>query len=80
MTEMHVESICDLSMVSAEYRQIESGAGSPCWGYQITVSRDGAAIARFEVEQEAADQLADQLGTLAALIRAHTRHRLADQF
>ena len=79
MTKLCVESICDLSMIKADYRQITPHEGSPFWGYQIAVRLDQETLAQFEVRQETADQLADQLGTLAALIRAHTRHRISEQ-
>jgi len=70
-----VDNICDLTMVKAEYGHVLPSNGSPIWVYQISIAQNGATGALFDVSQATADELANELGTLASLIRAHTRHR-----
>jgi len=72
---MSAEPVCDLSMIKAEYLRPASNDQSPFYGYRIAVMLHGEINARFDVCQEEADKLADELISLAALIRAHTRHR-----
>ena len=75
MAKVSVEPVCDLSMIKAEYRHIEANGRPPFYGYRIAVTLNGETEAQFDVHQDAADQLAYELNSLAALIRAHTRHR-----
>ena len=75
MGNVSVVSVCDLSMIKAEYRHVEANGRSPFYGYRITVTLNGETKAQFNVHQEMADDFANQLNSLAALIRAHTRHR-----
>ena len=75
MARVSVEPVCDLRMIKAEYRHIEASGRPPFYGYRIAVTLNGETEAQFYVHQDAADQLANELNSLAALIRAHTRHR-----
>ncbi len=75
MAGLSVEPVCNLSMIKAEYRHIEANGRPPFYGYRIAVTLNGETEARFDVRQETADEFANQLNSLAALIRAHTRHR-----
>ena len=77
MAHVSVEPICNLRMVQAEYWRIEGNGQFPLYGYRISVNLNGETIVRFEVKQESADELAKELGSLAALILAHIRHRRA---
>jgi hypothetical protein len=72
MGNVSVVSVCDLSMIKAEYRHIEANGRSPFYGYRINVTLNGGAKAQFNVHQEIVDDFANEPNSLAALIRAHT--------
>ena len=72
---MCVVSICDLRMIKADYLRVASNDRSPLYVYRIVVAQNGQINAQFDVRQDEADTFADELISLAALIRAHTRHR-----
>jgi hypothetical protein len=75
MGKISVEPICNLQMVTAECGRIEANGPSPSYGYRIAVNSNGENIVRFDVKQESTDELAKELGTLAAFILTHSRHR-----
>jgi hypothetical protein len=60
MGNISVVSVCDLSMIKAEYRQIEANGRSPFYGYRITVTLNGETKAQFNVHQEMADDFANE--------------------
>lgn len=72
---MSFEPVCDLSMIKAEYLRPASNDQSPFYGYRVAVTLNGEINAQFDVRQDEADKFANELVSLAALIRAHTRHR-----
>ena len=78
MSSAHVVPVCKLKMIKAEYRYIAPDDGPRFYGYQIDMNRNVEVNAEFDVPQEMADEFASELNALAALIRAHTRHREAD--
>jgi hypothetical protein len=75
MARMPVEPICNFPIVKAEYGRIEANGRTPFYGYRIALNLNAETEIRFDVKQESADELAKELGSLAALILAHGRHR-----
>jgi hypothetical protein len=66
--------ICDLPMISAEYRYVAKGK-TRGFAYRIRLTLAGERRVRFDALQYDADQLANELQALAALIRAHASQR-----
>jgi hypothetical protein len=76
VSKLPIVEICGLNMVQANYRYSVPNGKPPGYVYRITASPAGKkSRAQFDVGQKDADQFADELIALAALIRAHRPDR-----
>jgi hypothetical protein len=58
-------------MTKTEYKHIVPNEGPPFHGYRNRNDSERENKAQFDVHQELADEFANELNSLAALIRAH---------
>ena len=61
-------------MVGAVYRHVAKGK-APGFAYRIGIAVGGKAKAQFDIPRLDADQFANELQALAAMIRAHAPKR-----